>query len=79
MVPHLRHILIGTRRVVLPIIRRPNSQWVAAHRRPHMYEPPAANWYPDPADASLLRYWDGHAWTEHRAPLPVSHDFHKRA
>ena len=43
-----------------------------------MYEPPAANWYPDPADASLLRYWDGHAWTEHRAPLPVSHDFHKR-
>jgi hypothetical protein len=22
-------------------------------------------WYPDPGDASALRYWDGRAWTEH--------------
>lgn len=29
--------------------------------------PPAA-WYPDPHDPSQQRYWDGAAWTEHRAP-----------
>ena len=27
-----------------------------------------ANWYPDPQDPSLQRYWDGTAWTEHVAP-----------
>jgi Protein of unknown function (DUF2510) len=27
-----------------------------------------ANWYPDPHDPSQLRYWDGHQWTDHRAP-----------
>jgi Protein of unknown function (DUF2510) len=29
-------------------------------------------WYPDPADPSLLRYWDGHAWTGQvgRPPAP---------
>lgn len=30
--------------------------------------PPPANWYPDPTDPSLQRYWDGAAWTEHTAP-----------
>ena len=29
---------------------------------------PPANWYPDPADGSQWRYWDGTAWTEHFAP-----------
>lgn len=29
---------------------------------------PAAGWFPDPEDATALRYWDGQAWTEHRAP-----------
>ncbi|MCV7421472.1 DUF2510 domain-containing protein [Mycobacterium yunnanensis] len=29
-----------------------------------------ANWYPDPEDPNVLRYWDGWAWTEHRAPAP---------
>jgi uncharacterized protein (AIM24 family) len=30
-----------------------------------------ANWYPDPAgDVTLLRYWDGSAWTEHTQPAP---------
>lgn len=29
---------------------------------------PPANWYPDPHDPDQLRYWDGHQWTEHRAP-----------
>jgi hypothetical protein len=27
-----------------------------------------ANWYPDPADARLLRYWDGVQWTGYTAP-----------
>lgn len=27
-----------------------------------------ADWYPDPDDATKLRYWDGTAWTEHFAP-----------
>ncbi len=26
-----------------------------------------ADWYPDPEDESQYRYWDGSAWTEHRA------------
>ena len=29
-----------------------------------------AGWYPDAADAVLLRYWDGVQWTEHTAPRP---------
>lgn len=34
---------------------------------------PAPNWYPDPHDASRLRYWDGTAWTDHFAPAaPVA-------
>ncbi len=28
------------------------------------------NWYPDPTDASSVRYWDGLQWTDHRAPAP---------
>jgi hypothetical protein len=33
-----------------------------------MSNAPAAAWYPDPEDATQLRYWDGEQWTEHRAP-----------
>ncbi len=29
---------------------------------------PPAGWYPDPGDASYLRFWDGTVWTEHWAP-----------
>ncbi|GEP34117.1 hypothetical protein NSZ01_18850 [Nocardioides szechwanensis] len=29
-----------------------------------------ANWYPDPADGRLIRYWDGRAWTAHTSPKP---------
>ncbi|MEI8240056.1 MAG: heavy metal-binding domain-containing protein [Actinomycetota bacterium] len=25
---------------------------------------PPAGWYPDPTDASRMRYWDGNAWSE---------------
>ena len=31
-----------------------------------------ANWYPDPTDPTLQRYWDGEAWTEHVAPAAGS-------
>lgn len=27
-----------------------------------------ANWYPDPVDPTLFRYWDGSRWTEHTSP-----------
>ncbi len=27
-----------------------------------------SGWYPDPEDSSQQRYWDGSAWTDHRAP-----------
>jgi hypothetical protein len=29
---------------------------------------PAAGWFADPHNPSVLRWWDGTAWTEHRAP-----------
>lgn len=31
---------------------------------------PPANWYRDPDGSGGLRYWDGVAWTTHRAPPP---------
>ena len=31
--------------------------------------PPAA-WYADPGGSGGLRYWDGHAWTDHVTPPP---------
>ncbi len=33
-----------------------------------MTDQPPAGWYPDPDDSAQQRYWDGAAWTEHRAP-----------
>ncbi|MCC6495422.1 MAG: DUF4328 domain-containing protein [Propionibacteriaceae bacterium] len=29
---------------------------------------PPANWYPDPTQAGILRYWDGGGWTAHTHP-----------
>ena len=35
---------------------------------------PPAGWYPDPAgDTSLIRYWDGQAWTAQTQPMVVQH------
>lgn len=30
------------------------------------------HWYPDPAGTGRLRWWNGHAWTEHYVPAPVA-------
>lgn len=30
---------------------------------------PPPNWYPDPMDPRLLRYWNGAQWTEQTAPM----------
>lgn len=32
------------------------------------------DWYPDPEDESQYRYWDGSAWTQHRAPRHVKQE-----
>ncbi|MFT4008567.1 MAG: DUF4328 domain-containing protein [Nocardioidaceae bacterium] len=31
-----------------------------------------ADWYPDPQDARLLRWFDGTVWTEHVSPAPAN-------
>lgn len=31
-----------------------------------MSDAPPAGWFPDPDDSTLLRYWDGSAWTDQR-------------
>lgn len=31
---------------------------------------PPADWYPDPRDQSLQRYWDGQSWTAETRPVP---------
>lgn len=33
-------------------------------------EAPQPGWYPDTEMVNTLRYWDGAAWTAHRAPMP---------
>ena len=32
---------------------------------------PRPDWYPDPRNPALLRYWDGRQWTSHTAPRPA--------
>ncbi len=39
-----------------------------------MSDLPPADWYTDPEDDSQYRYWDGSAWTEHRAPRHTQPD-----
>lgn len=40
----------------------------AAHENGGILETPTAGWYPDPADATGLRWWDGLGWTEYAKP-----------
>jgi hypothetical protein len=35
-----------------------------------MAAPQAPGWYPDDADTTALRYWDGQSWTSQRRPRP---------
>lgn len=37
-----------------------------------MTETVAAGWYDDPTSPGVLRWWDGSAWSEYRAPKPVA-------
>ena len=39
-------------------------------------ELPTPDWYTDPDDSSQYRYWDGTAWTDHRAPRFETRDAH---
>ncbi|HRY10042.1 MAG TPA: DUF2510 domain-containing protein [Candidatus Nanopelagicales bacterium] len=45
-----------------PVVATPAETPAAGHDAPP--PPPPANWYPDPADPSQWRYWDGTQWTE---------------
>lgn len=40
--------------------------------------PPAA-WYPDNADARILRWWDGQQWTAHTVPAQAQAQAHAQA
>jgi hypothetical protein len=35
-------------------------------------------WYHDPYDARWLRWWNGHAWTEHLQPVPYGVSVHEQ-
>lgn len=41
--------------------RREGQAWMAAR------QPAAPGWYPDPADADLLWWWDGQRWDGRKA------------
>ena len=50
--------------------------WHAASRVEHLASPSSsriAGWFPDPADETLLRYWDGTAWTGETARRDDAH------
>lgn len=42
-------------------------RWTVSTTAP--VDPQAPGWYPDPESPSM-RFWDGAAWTDQRAPLP---------
>ncbi len=35
-------------------------------------DPTPPGWLPDPTGAARLRWWNGHDWTDHYAPLPTT-------
>ena len=57
---HPSDVLVSLSGVVLIVglVRRSSG------RRPAV---PPAGWYPDAERPGGMRYWDGRAWTEHRA------------
>lgn len=38
---------------------------------PEPRTPISAGWLPEPGNRSMVRYWDGRAWTTHRMPAPT--------
>ena len=51
----------------------PRLRKLAGLESPNVSDLPPADWYTDPEDESQYRYWDGSAWTEHRAPRHTDH------
>lgn len=60
--------------------RQGNAPWQASPNDPRQAGPghapqpspadvPPPNWYPDPRNPALRRWWDGQAWTEHTRPV----------
>jgi uncharacterized membrane protein YhaH (DUF805 family) len=45
----------------------PDTAVAAPVAPPVLAATPAPGWYPDPANAAALRYWDGAQWTAHQA------------
>ena len=53
----------------MPIESHPTSSPSSdAYRVASVSDQAPPDWYTDPEDDSQYRYWDGSAWTEHRAP-----------
>jgi hypothetical protein len=56
--------------VASTVPERPVDETIDLRTRGRDDQPlPVADWYADPECPGQLRYWDGHEWTEHRAPL----------
>jgi hypothetical protein len=58
-------IIVG---FVLLIMRLAKSKSVNSQGVPGTLTAPAAGWYPDPNDSSIIRYFDGQVWTSFTQP-----------
>jgi len=48
--------------------RQPHAPSPGSVPPPSSDGPAAPDWYPDPEDPSMKRFWDGSAWTERTEP-----------
>lgn len=70
-----RIVLLRADRSKAPDLLGPTTTWTTASAAT---TPAAAStaapaaWYPDPAGAEGLRYWDGMGWTDHTAPTEAA-------